>query len=378
MGFTRLWTRIRVALASILLVACATTGVEDTSTVDTVATTTRVPSPGASTTTSEATATTSETVPPGSTTPRRELGDALVWFGPNMGSVDLLELFSDPDSWSEAREKIDVFQFFSGNLFAEPCEICGDNSLPALAGVEAFRLLDEWGVAIAIEVGAVYEGGCQGEINFGRDAGVVISSVQRQGGKVSFVAMDEPLLHSSDKPVSGACGYIPKEAATEAADFAAAVTSAYPEIVVGDIEPYPHYSVAELEDWIVALEEAGFVPGFFHLDVDTERVRTHGHDVASDLAALKAFVEERGIVFGVILTSNWTQSGNDTDYFASTLEWVQVVKEAIGRPSDVIFESWQGPAASGHHEVPTNLPGDGQEDFSHTRLVIAGLRLLDG
>jgi hypothetical protein len=59
------------------------------------------------------------------------------------------------------------------------------------------------------------------------------------------------------------------------------------------------------------------------------------------------------------------------------MEWVETVKTAIGRPDDVIFQSWQGPAPSGHHEVPTNLPESDPGIFSHTRLILDSLALLD-
>lgn len=290
-----------------------------------------------------------------------------------MGSTDFLQLFTKPESWANAREVVDVFKLYSLNLFPEPCEFCNGISLPTLAEVDAFRLLGEWDKPIAIEVGAVYEFGCQGENTFRVDAGVVVDNVARNGGQVRIIAMDEPLLHGGTKPVAGSCDFSPEEAAAETADFVAAAHAAHPEIIIGDIEPYPHYSVAELQDWILALERFGVELAFFHVDVDMERVRVHGHDVAGDLAGLQRFVEDRGIVFGVILTSNWTQAGNEESYFHSTLEWTEVVRAAIGRPTHVIFQSWQGPAPSGHHEVPINLPEDDPGVFSHTRLILEGL-----
>jgi len=50
----------------------------------------------------------------------------------------------------------------------------------------------------------------------------------------------------------------------------------------------------------------------------------------------------------------------------------------MGRPAHIVFQSWMGPAASGLHEVPINLPDDDPALPSHTRLILDGLGILDG
>lgn len=293
-----------------------------------------------------------------------------------MGSRDFVDMFTDSDAWSEARDRIDVFRFHSSVLFPSPCEICGDNSLPGFAAADAFRKLDDWGIAIGIEVGAIYEGGCNGEHNYLRDAGVVILNIEQNGGTVSFIAMDEPFLHGSHKPVAGSCDYSLEEAAAETAAFIRKVHGSHPDIVVGDTEPYPHYSVAELKEWILEIEDNSVSLPFFHLDVDVERVRVEGQDVIADLREMKRFCDERGIAFGVIFTSNWTQSSTDRDYYISTMSWLETVNEAIGRPHHIIFESWQGPSPDGIHEVPINLPSNDPDGYSHIDLLMDGLEAL--
>jgi hypothetical protein len=293
-----------------------------------------------------------------------------------MGSVDLVELFADPSAWEAERELIDVFQFHSAVLFAEPCAICGENSIATLGAADAFRQLAAWEIPVAVEVGAVYEDGCDGATNYARDAGVVIDNVAARGGSVRILAMDEPLLHGGPKPVRMSCDYTPAEAAVETANFVRAVKADHPEIIVGLTEPYPHYSVAELQDWIVELEGNGVTLPLFHLDVDVERVRVERHDVIADLRALRDFTEQRGITFGVIFTSNWTESGSNRAYYRSTLGWVATVKRAIDRPRHVKFESWQGPAPSGHHEIPVNLARNDPRGYGHLALLSEGLDLL--
>lgn len=302
--------------------------------------------------------------------------DELVWFAPNMGSVDYTGLFSDPGAWEETRASVDVFKFYMQNVLDFECEICGGNILSAFAEVNAFRKLAAWNMAAAIEVGAVKEWGCTGDEGF-RNTDAAIRNIQRSGGQVSFLAMDEPLLGGQHVINGLTCGLDPEAIARATANFVEQVGEAYPAIQVGDIEPYPHFSASELEEWIGMLDGQGVSLAFFHLDVDIERVRVEGQDVLAGLRRLQAFSEERGIPFGVIFISNWTQAGSNQAYYLSTMKWIETVKSAIGRPSHVIFQSWQGPAPSGAHEIPSNLPLGEGDDFSHTRLILDGLRLLE-
>ncbi len=301
----------------------------------------------------------------------------LVWFSPNMGSTDHVELFADPDAWTPERELIDVFHFHSQVLFPDPCSICGQNALDAFAEADAFEQLHDWGVTIGVGVGAVYEDGCDGAANFHRDAGVVIQNVEANGGAVGFLVMDEPLLHGGSKPVAGSCDYASTRTAVEVAAFVSAVRTARPGITVGLVEPYPHFSAQELQEWVVELERNGVALPFFQLDVDTERVRVDGSDVAADLRSLRDFCEARGIAFGVILTSNWTEADSNRTYYKSTMDWLRTVQAAIGKPPHVIFQSWQGPAPSGDHEVPVNLARNDPDGFSHLALLREGLDVFD-
>jgi hypothetical protein len=308
------------------------------------------------------TLTPTRTPPPAPT----QVPSELVWFAPNMGSRDYTDLFTQPEAWASARSHVDVFKFYTHNLDNEPCDICGDNYIQPLVDARAFQRLADWGMGIAIEIGAVKEWGCSGEMEY-QTARFVVQNVQRSGGVVGFLAMDEPLIGGE------MCRQSMEETAEITGRFVSRLREAYPSIVVGDIEPYPHFSAAELTQWLDLLEGNNATPVFFHLDVDIERVYVERKNVAADLQTLRQFSEARGIRFGVIFTSNWTRAGTDQGYYQSTLQWIRTVGDAIGRPQHLIFQSWQGPAPSGFHEVPINLPENDPGIFSHTRLVLEGL-----
>jgi hypothetical protein len=294
-----------------------------------------------------------------------------------MGSVDFTDLFDKPGEWTEAREETDVFKFYIQNVLRSPCRICGDNQLDAFIAVDAFRLLEQWDLVTAIEAGTVKEWGCEGNQGF-RNVDLAIRNVAANGGRVSVVAMDEPLLGGQHNIGGLTCDMTPQQIAGATANFARQLQSAHPEVALGDIEPYPHFSAGELMDWIRLLMDEGVTLEFFHLDVDIERVRVEGQDVNADLTALEEFTEENGIEFGVIFISNWREASSNQSYYESTMQWISNVSSAIGRPSHVIFQSWQGPAPSGAHEVPDNLPPNEGVDYSHSRLLIDGLDVIGG
>jgi hypothetical protein len=296
---------------------------------------------------------------------------SLVWFAPNMGSRDYTNLFSEPENWSLARERVDIFKFYTQNLIGHPCDICGDNILSAFVRVDAFRKLAEWGIPISVEVGSVKEWGCTEGSNKEelRVAEEVIQNVRRNGGEVTILSMDEPRLYGE----APECSFTVPETALRTATFINDVHAKYPNVLVGDIEPYPHYSYRELTDWVLELEKNNATLAFFHLDVDIERVRVEGQNVAADLRAFNDFFAGRGIPFGVIFTSNWREAGSNAAYYESTMRWIRTVNEAMGKPQHVIFQSWQGPGTGGVHEIPINLWSNDPNQYSHARLILDGL-----
>jgi len=214
------------------------------------------------------------------------------------------------------------------------------------------------------------------EFNVTRDA---IEGVTYYGGEVTFLAMDEPYIGGELTANGLSCHQTMEQTADAAARYMDLVKASFPDIIVGDVEPYPYFSAAQIEDWTRALEARGAVPAFFHLDVNP-REGGSLHDeagIAADMQELKAFYEERGISFGVIYTANMNFGvQSDQGYYQLTMDWLGQIQRAIGRPQHVIFESWLGPAPGGRHEVPINLPDDDPAVYSHTRLVLDGLEAL--
>ncbi len=306
--------------------------------------------------------------PPGPATP---IGPTQLWFTPNLASDDLIGLFTQPDRWDVARGRTRVLKLYNQQIRPAACPSCGPNEHAALVGADAFRKLRAWGIDLAIEVGAIKEWGCTAE-PMARRAGEVIRTVEDHGGRVRYLAMDEPLLGGQHTMNNRSCGMTRDAIATQVADYVARVKRDFPHVDVGDIEPYPRFDARELVAWIDALLARGTPLAFFHLDVDMNHVENIDAPLDRDLRALQDHCRARGIPFGVIFIGR--DRDGDRAYYDHAMGFAGRVKRASGLPDHVVFQSWiDGP---GGRRVPINLPESGPNRFTHTRLIHDGWALL--
>jgi len=292
-----------------------------------------------------------------------------VWLAPNLGSPDTIDMFGQPKLWTAARRSTDVFKFYEQQILADraaDCPECGRNIYPELSRTAAFTRLNSWGLAIGIEAGVLKSWGCAASATL-PPALEAVRRVEARDAVVTALAMDEPLLGARD------CQLTLEEAARHVATFAQGARDGHPFLLVGDIEPYPVLPASTLLDWLAALRREGYVPAFFHLDVDRAHAARIGADVAGDLARLRAAIEEQGIPFGVIFWSD--QGTSDEAYAADVMAWVQTVRAAIGPPRQAIFQSW-AVSPDGSRTVPRNLPEADPALHTHTRLLNEGLATL--
>lgn len=299
-----------------------------------------------------------------------------VWFAPDFASVDFQNLFTAPDQWSIARSKVKGFKFYvvQVNSSSVPCPawLCGPTRLQQLIDVHAFSQLKAWGIDIGIEAGAVKPENCSGDtlVNVAEDA---VQNTQANGGTVRFIAMDEPFIGGQLTVGGQNCNFTMQQSAAQTAHFVQALQGQFLYIVVGDIEPYPYFSVAQMEAWISLLQSLGVQLAFFHLDVDPALVAANGTDLAGDLQALRAFCQAQNIPFGVLLNSLTATS--DTTYYSDAIHFTQSVKAAIVKPQISIFQSFD--CATGTCNTPINLPENDPSIFSHTRLINYALAILN-
>jgi hypothetical protein len=323
--------------------------------------------------------------------PARSGPGTTIWFAPDGDTPDLLDLFKRPNAWAKTRTQINVFKFSPSQVASSSPSMV--NTYADLAKVDAFRKLKEWQISIAIEAPAVKEWDCTGK-QAARMTIEFVKNVRAAGGSTHFIAMDEPLVSGFRR-----CHLTFDETATRTAAYVKAISSdksvktTVNELEFGDIEPYPSYTIDQLKQWIRALESNRFKPRFFHLDVDLNNVDLHPKiDLAGDLRALKVFLQEQGIPFGIIFWSGHDPESSDKSYYDHVIGYVKRVYLAIGKPEQSIFQSWvlrvsstcsaihpcsakitrcspSDPNYCGMRSVPLNLPENAAETYSHLRLV---------
>jgi hypothetical protein len=336
---------------------------------------------------------------------------AAVWFSPDGGTPDYTDLFSKPQLWPKARQRVDVIKLSPVQTIEKGPNV---NDLTALQGVDAFRKMQQWNIDIAIEAPAVKEWDCSGQGDT-RDPRVhgnardgtlsYIKNVFTSGAHVKFIAMDEPLVSGL-----GACQDTIDQIAVKTAAYARALLSNpntdtwAPGLAIGDIETYPSRTVDQLIQWTRTLEQRGFKPAFFHLDVDVNDVNVRGNklNLNGDLQALQSFFKAERIPFGIIFWNGYGYEPTDASYYNHVISWAERVRAAIGAPEQSIFQSWvtrastrctagvhcgkannwmcssADPPYCGKSSVPINLPESGPSTFSHTRLINTVTEMLHG
>jgi hypothetical protein len=342
-----------------------------------------------------------------------------IWFGPNFGSVDVLDLFTSPEQWATARSHIQVFalamtQVATGgwSCIGLPHVNCGENHLQNLVDVDAFAKLELWGIDLALDsffagpIASVDPIVCaSGEevFNLTLDGTAnVINNVQANGGTVRYFAMDEPIRRWYPEYfylVSGQTDPRPclveslDILADHVADYILFMQDALPSLSIGQIALYPEVGVATLMEWILALEERGVALPFLQIDVHGPRVAqyiSYGFDidVERDLIELKSFLSEHNVALGVFVTDiNWDaqvweeDEYDDAMYVSRTMEWVNQLRPLAQHIDQFLFQSWVYPVyttGNGPNEIPTNLPDDNVAPSTHTRLITTAVPILQG
>jgi hypothetical protein len=300
-----------------------------------------------------------------------------VWFSPGPGTIDYIRLFERPEEWAHTRQLVSVFKFYMQHTQGGSGPVVGPNSYDALARAGVFRTLGQWGKKIAIESWAVKEFYCtpdaSGMASAVADTLAAVRAVESAGGKVSYLAMDEPFV-AGRAPVCDGPALEPT--ADRIATYVRGVQGAFPAVKIGLIEAYPFSSGAALESALTLLSARSVPPAFLHVDVDVRTLRPGREDFAADMARLHDFCRGRNIPFGYIF---WGYNGDsDTLYAIDADRQAGMLAEAFrwdDMPEHLVFQSW-AVSATGQYITPSNLPED--RLYSHTQILWSVLRRLQG
>jgi len=289
-----------------------------------------------------------------------------VWFAPDFAVA--VTPFLAPDQWSLARSKINVFKFYTQTLMATPPR---DPTTPTwlneLIAADAFALLTQWGIEIAIEA----QVGCN-TVADGRVARALqaIETVHANGGRVTYIALDSSLgIGVND------CSQRMAQAAAQVQIFVSNIQAAYPSVSIGIIEQcagggFDTWPVTTLTTWIDLLISKGFRPAFLHIDSDPAGMSP------ADATTLETASTARRMAFGIVYkTSNVSNTLNtDDDFYTAVMLQVTRLKAGMANPEHLVFQSWALRQSTGVRDIPTPLPESAAA--THTRLINDGLAVL--
>ena len=280
-----------------------------------------------------------------------------VWMMPpaDRGGRCFSELFTQPDLWKETRSRVNVIGYADHNLNRQ----FTDDELRTWLG-----MLDKWGLQFALEVGAVKPWGITGEATFQVQRSMW-DRFQSLGTRIYAIAMDEPLC-CVRKDLKKADEY----AVEQTAQFVALVRSKYPDIRIGDIEPYPFIPLADLIEWIDALETrlselnvAGL--DFFRLDVDWVNFTIRNRGSWVEVKKLEKFCRDRELPFSLIY---WAADyphlqrlnlADDATWYISIMRQGNDYALVGGAPDEYVIESWVGAPLR-------SVPETGRWTFTHS------------
>lgn len=284
-----------------------------------------------------------------------------VWMMPPAGTNGLCwrELFTHPEQWPETRSLVTVLGYSAGHLDHQ----FKDDELRAW-----LPQIEKWGLKLGLEVGAVKEWGPTAQQVFDSERRSW-DRIQKLGGHIYALAMDEPFCcvrNLIKKPDA--------YAVEETAKFVALVRKNYPEMRIGDIEPYPFLQREELLAFIDALQarlKQMNVRGldFFRLDVDWNHF-TIGNKFCPgnwpDVRQLELACRQRHLPFSLIYWSadygqmEKLKLADDATWYVGVLRQGYDYKFVDGRPDEYVIESWVGAPS---RSVPET------DDWTFTRSV---------
>lgn len=263
-----------------------------------------------------------------------------VWMGPpaaNDGKC-FRELFEHPEQWTEARSLIDVLLYTDLNFNKQ----FKDDELQ-----KWFAMLQQWKIKLGLEVGAIKPWGQTGEKTFNIER-PMWERIERLGGEIHAIAMDEPLL-SCRKHINKSDDY----AVAETAAYIALVRKHFPNVLVGDIETYPSIPLEDHFKWIEALnaklaEKNVRGLDFYRLDVNWAEFVAFGRGNWREVRELERHCRQKKLPFSLIYWASGYPAmerkglADDSTWYVSIMQQGYDYALVDGAPDQYVIESWVG------------------------------------
>ncbi len=279
-------------------------------------------------------------------------GAKLGWFSPREDFFNAIAQGQTWDQllpqWSSSAQHIQAIRIPSNVLLAIP-----DSVLPGI-----LRSMDAHGLALGLEIGVANnynEVSCGAGVESYSDPGTanqVVQKVLNAGGKVSALLMDEPLWYGHYYTGANACNSTIQDEARRSAVVTKIYTAAFPNVVVGDIEPFPEMPLqptwqADYASWVQAFYAAtGTAISFLHVDFDWGNPAMYQYTAYPSVPAIQYVAQlaanaarSNGLGIGFIL--NGSQGTTSDAVYAYTAQFHMDALAGAGvNPDQLAFETW--------------------------------------
>lgn len=252
------------------------------------------------------------------------------WIGYS-GSPQYMSLFNPSAAWPQAAAHTNVFKVYS--TWIGPAS---DADLQA-----QFADLNRRGIVLAMEAGVMTASSQCGTGVEGQDGENLLNfalRIKQHGGVLRYVAMDEPIYYWTLYSGTNGCRFTVDQMAAKAAANIRALLAQFPDVIIGDIEPFPVPSpnwLPQYQAGIEAFQRAlGFPLAFFDADVDWS-----SPTYLADLASVRKMVASEGVPFGIIYNGNGSDT-SDAQWIQSATQHMVAAELNLGSPDLVIFQSW--------------------------------------
>jgi hypothetical protein len=266
-----------------------------------------------------------------------------IWFTmPNYvgaGQDDWNKLFGRPDApWPEFMNHVQVLA--ATGIAKIPDEILSN----------AFTKLSEHHVSFAIDNLAqswVNEPECGHRVESYTDPPgnrKVVNKIQSDGGRLLYIAMDEPLWFGHYYNGHDACHSDIANVAERAAAIMREFTKVFPNVAIGDIEPIPALTSQpnwqrDYKAWLSAFNTAMGQPvAFVHIDINWSKPGWQ-----ESLQRFANFVRSERLPIGIIYNGNTHADSEMTGdkWLNSAKQNYTEIETKLGIiPDQVIFHSW--------------------------------------
>ncbi|MDR3615936.1 MAG: hypothetical protein P4L53_20425 [Candidatus Obscuribacterales bacterium] len=164
-----------------------------------------------------------------------------------------------------------------------------------------------------------------------------LAKIQRNGGKLQYLRMDEPFFFGHVFSDPTACHEPIQQLAVEVAESIKLIRKYFPDVQVGDVEPIDNCQIQtkELTQWFDAFETAtGTGLAFFHTDLVWS-------DIAMQrLGPLSRQLAQRRIPMGIIYNADDTGTSDQSWEQSAVSHFTKIESLLNIHPDQAIIHSW--------------------------------------